>query len=69
MSKQIIQFEAGDVLQSHTITINNNNHCEIGQKKTFSSYISLESGIGIISVTVPQAIVTIDDTDDKECGK
>ena len=69
MSKQIIQFEAGDILQSHTITINDDNDCEIGQKKTFSSYISLESGIGNISVTVPQAIVTIDDTDDLECGK
>ena len=69
MSGQIIQFNAGDVTQPHTITINNDGVCENEPNENFFSNIALDSGIPDITVTVPRAMVTIDDTAEPECGK
>ena len=70
VSGQIIQFNAGDVTQPHTITINNDDVCEIEPaNENFFSNIALDSGIPDITVTVPRAMVTIDDTAEPECGK
>ena len=73
VSGQIIQFNAGDVTQPRTITINNDDVCEIEPaNENFFSNIALDSGIPDITVTVPRAMVTIDDTADSaepECGK
>ena len=65
----IIQFNAGDVTQTHTITINDDNECEENPNENFFSNIALNSGIPEITVTVPQATVTIDDSGEVECGK
>ena len=69
VSGQIIQFNRGDVSQTHTITINDDDLCEKDQNENFFSNIVLVSGIPDIDVTVSQATVTIDDTAESECGK
>ena len=69
VSGQIIQFNRGDVTQTHTITINDDNECERGQNESLFSNVSLDSGIPDITVSLPQATVTIDDTAEPECGK
>ena len=69
VSGQIIQFNRGDVTQTHTITINDDNGCERDQNETFFVNIVLASGIPDIDVTEPRAAVTIDDTAEVECSK
>ena len=69
VSGQIIQFNKGDVTQTHTIIINDDDECEGDQNKNLFSNVSLDSGIPDITVTLPQATVTIDDTAELECGK
>ena len=69
VSGQIIQFNRGDVTQTHTITINDDDLCEKGQNENFFSNIALASGIPDIDVTVPRATVIIDDITEPECGK
>ena len=66
---EIIQFNAGDVTQTHTIIINDDNECEKDPNENFFSNISLNSGIPDITVTVPRATVTINGTAEPECGK
>ena len=68
MTDQIITFEVGDVTQTHTIRINNDNICEDQPNENFFSNIALSSGIDV-SVTEPRATVTIDDTGEDECSK
>ena len=69
VSGQIIQFNRGDVTQNHTITINDDDECERDQNENFFSKVSLNSGIPNITVTLPQATVTIGDTAELDCGK
>ena len=69
MSGQVIQFNAGDLAQMHTILINDDDHCEKNPNEDFFSNITLNSGISDILVTVPRATVTIDETAEPECGK
>ena len=69
VSGQIIQFNRGDVTQTHTVTISDDDLCEKDPNENFFSSIDLTSGIPDITVTVPQATVTIDDTAEPECGK
>ena len=64
-----MQFKRGDIIQTHTITINDDDSCEVGLNKYFYSHIDLDSGIPPINVTVQKIRVTIDDNDDPECGK
>ena len=66
---EIIQFIAGDVTQTHTIILNDDNECEENPNENFFSNIALDSGIPDITVTVPQATVTIDDSGEVGCGK
>ena len=68
-SGQVIQFNAGDIAQMHTILINDDDNCEKDPNKNFFSNITLNSGIPGILVTVPRATVTIDETAEPECGK
>ena len=69
VSGQIIQFNRGDVTQTHTITINDDDVCENAPNENFFSNIALASGIPDIDVTVPRATITIDDTNEVECSK
>ena len=65
---EIVQFNTGDVTKNHTIIIND-DECEKDPNENFISNIALDSGIPDITVTVPRARVTIDDTAEPECGK
>ena len=67
VSGQIIQFNAGDAIQMHTIIINNDNECESYPNDNFFSNIVLGRGIPDILVTVPRATVTINDSADPGC--
>ena len=69
VSGDLIQFSRGDVTQTHTITINDDDLCENDPNENFFSNIALVSGIPEIDVTVPRATVTINDTAEPECGK
>ena len=70
VSGQIIQFERGDVIQTHTILINDyDDECEKDPNENFFSNITLSGGIPDITVIVPLASVTINDTAEPECGK
>ena len=69
MSRQLIQFGAGDITKFHTILINDDIECEKDPNENLFSNIAVRSGIPDISITVPRAHVTIDDTAEHECGK
>ena len=69
MAGEIVQFNAGDMTRTHTIIINDDNICEENPNENFFSNIALDSGIPDITVTVPRAMVTIDDSGEVECGK
>ena len=69
VSSLVIQFNAGDIIQMHTILINDDDNCEKNSNENFFSNITLNSGIPDILVTVPRATVTIDETAEPECGK
>ena len=66
---EIIQFNAGDVTQTHTIAINDDDDCEENPNGNFFSNIALDRGFPDVTVTVHQATVTIDDSGEIECGK
>ena len=69
MSGQVIQFGAGDVTIIHTILINDDIKCEKNPNEISFSNIAVHSGIPDISVTVPRAHVTTDDSAEPECGE
>ena len=69
MAGEIVQFNTGDVTRTHTILINDDEGCENNPNENFFSNIALDSGVPEITVTVPRAMVTIDDTAEPECGK
>ena len=64
----IIQFSRGDVTQTYTITINDDDECEDEPNESFFSNIALDGGIDI-NITIDQAVITINDTAEPECGK
>ena len=69
MAGEIVQFNTGDVTKNHTIIINDDEECENDPNENFFSNIALDSGSPDITVTLPRAMVTIDDTAEPECGK
>ena len=68
VSGQIIQFNRGDVTQTQTVLVNDDDECEKDPSEIFFSNIALDSGIPDIIVVVPQTTVTINDADEI-CGK
>ena len=65
VSGETIQFNVGDTMMTHTITINQDMSCE-STNVFFYSTISLSSGISMIQ---PRVRVIIDDSGETECGK
>ena len=64
-----LMFPRSIVRGCHTVTIIQDNECEILPKnKFFFSDLSLESGVGEIIFLSPTAQVIIDDTAEPECG-
>ena len=68
VTREIIQFDRGESVKTHTITINDDDECN-GRGEVFTSNIVLESGIQQIDVVEPRALIIIDDRDEPECGK
>ena len=69
ITSKIIQFNTGDVIHTHRIIINDDSECEDDPNENLFSNIALESGIPDISVTVPQATITIDDSLQRDCSE
>ena len=69
VSGELVEFNAGDVAQTHNITIKNDEECEHNPNEYFHSNITLQSGVGDISVQDSVATVTIWDEEEFECGK
>ena len=69
VSNQLIQFNIGDTMQTHTIIINDDRMCENNPNEFFFSNILLDSGVQPIFVIHPQATVTINDEAEPECRK
>ena len=68
MNNETIQFNKGDVTQTHRIIINDDNvECENNPNENLLSIIALDRAIPEVYITVPQAIVTIDDTLEGDC--
>ena len=65
---EIIQFNTGDTNKQHRITINDDPFCEVPDEQFFSD-ITLVSGIPMIDVTVPRAVVIITNDSIPDCGK
>ena len=70
VSGAMVNFAVGDVTQNHTILINDDGECEEAEsREKFTSHLIPESGALLVTVVVPQTTVTIDDLDERECGK
>ena len=65
---ETIEFQTGDSSAEHTITIVNDDECEIDNEQLFSDIVG-HSGIGYINVTEPTAEILINDQDEFECSK
>ena len=65
MLRLYIHFNTGDTSQTHTITINQDNSCEV---EFFLTTVVLISGIQPIEAFQPLATVFIDDGIDEICG-
>ena len=66
--REPLMFPPGTVRVCHTVTIIQENECEILPNEFFSSVLSFESGVGKIIIQPPTAQVIIDDTAEPECG-
>jgi len=62
-------FGLGDTRVCHTITITNDDICEIDPNEFFFSDLSYVSGIQPITIDPERAQVIIDDTNEPECSK
>ena len=63
-----MQFNVGDIFQTHTITINNDMDCEDRPNEEFFSNIAIDSGVQPINVMNTNATVIIDDSGEAECS-
>ena len=67
VSNEIVSFATGDINQTHTITINQDDICAMFGTEQFFSTITGSSGVGIIEVIHPESTVIIDDLMELEC--
>ena len=61
-------FPRGTEHVCHTVTINQDDDCEVRPDESFFSDLSLVSGVGEIIIQLPTAEVIIDDREEPECG-
>ena len=69
MNGEIIQFNTGDTVKTHTIFIEQDQICETDPIEVFFSNIVLDDGVQPIEVIRSQATIFINDTLEPECGK
>ena len=69
LNNEIVQFNVGERMQTHTIIINDDTLCE-NTTETFFSSISPGKDIEhLVHLTEPTATVIIDDSEEDECSK
>ena len=68
MMKQLV-FNAGDMNQSHTITILDDLECERNPNEQFFSDLVYVSGDMTINIDPNRAMVEINDYNETECGE
>ena len=67
--REPLMFPRGTLYVCHTVTINQDNECEIlPENEFFYSDLDRESGVGDIIIQPDTAQVIIDDTAEPECG-
>ena len=68
VSSQVISFNTGDTSHTVTLSITDDEICEMTDE-SFSVSISLLSGTAPITILPAQALIFIGDTDEPECGE
>ena len=68
VSSQVISFSTGDTSHTVTLSITNDEICEMTDE-SFSVSLSLLSGTAPITISPELAQVAISDTDEPECGE
>ena len=66
--RESLMFPRGTVRVCHTVTINQDDECEILPNEFFHSDLSFDSSVGEIIIQPHIAHVIIDDTAEPECG-
>ena len=61
-------FARGSTSQCHSVTILNDDNCELPPKDFFAD-LAYVSGRQIININIPTTRVIIDDSNEPECGK
>lgn len=69
MDDQLIQFDRGSTVKTHDIIIRDDNKCEKDINETFFSNMEVFGDSSFINVSVPETAITIDDSNEGECGK
>ena len=70
VSGETIQFNVGDTMKTHTITIKQDTMCEDISTEFFYSSLSLDSSeYHQIRLSQAQVSVNINDSDESECSK
>ena len=69
ISRNIIQFNAGDASKTFTITINQDSTCEDDPNEYFYSTLSVMNPTHGIIFSPPRAVILIDDSLEAECSK
>ena len=70
VSEEMLEFVVGQTRACHTVTINQDNVCELlPSNEYFFSDLAYESGVPVINIDPQTARVIIADTDEPECGE
>ena len=70
VSGETIQFNVGDTMKTHTITIKQDMMCEDNSTEFFYSSLSLDSSeYHQIRLSQAQVSVNINDSEESECSK
>ena len=70
VSGEMLEFAVGQTRACHTVTINQDNVCELlPSNEYFFSDLAYESGVSVINIDPQTARVIIADTNEPECGE
>ena len=69
VSAEDLVFDKGDTRVCHTVSIIDDGSCEIESVEDFFTLLQYISGIEPISINPSEAHVTINDSEEQECGE
>ena len=69
VTSEVLDFAAEQTMACHDVNIIDDNVCENGSNEIFFLDLVLGSGEQPIDVVPEQAMVIIDDTNERECGE